>query len=205
MLRQIVRIAATGISFTVFGLGCIMVFPVAFLATFLADSRAVATRRFISFFFRCFARMMRGLGLLTYEFSHLDRISGRCVIVANHPSLIDVVFLLGWIKDANCVVKGNLFRNPLTATAVTVAGYANSEAPGFLSECQVRLSEGCPLLIFPEGTRTKPGGSITLLRGAAHIALEAKVPIFPVAIEMEPMTLGKGDHWWTVPKAAPDP
>jgi 1-acyl-sn-glycerol-3-phosphate acyltransferase len=34
------------------------------------------------------------------------------MIIANHPSLIDVVVLIGLVRDANCVVKQSLWHNP---------------------------------------------------------------------------------------------
>lgn len=207
MLRHIARVAATGFSFVVFGLGCallvLIVFPLAWLLTIFMQSRTIVYRRIISFTFRFFTRMMRALGLLTFEFKDLERIPGDCLIVANHPSLIDVVILLGWVRDANCVVKGALFRNPFIVGPVTAAGYVNNDAPNLVDECIARLSEGFPLLIFPEGTRTKPGEEIRMLRGAANIALEAGVPVCPVSIDMRPVSLSKGDHWWTVPKVTP--
>ena len=70
---------------------------------------------------------MRGVGVLTYEFEGAERL-GRPgqIIVANHPSLIDVVFLLGFTPQATCIVKEALFQNPFTRWPVAAAGFVSN-------------------------------------------------------------------------------
>jgi hypothetical protein len=58
------------------------------------------------------------------------------MIIANHPSLIDVVFLIGLVRQANCVVKQSLWENPFTRgpvrapnTSATTAAWTCSMPP----------------------------------------------------------------------------
>jgi 1-acyl-sn-glycerol-3-phosphate acyltransferase len=62
-----------------------------------------------------FANLMRGVGVLTYEFHGAERL-GRPgqMILANHPSLIDVCFLIAFTPQVTCIVKSALWRNPVT-------------------------------------------------------------------------------------------
>ena len=57
--------------------------------------------------------------------------------------------------------------------------------------------------MFPEGTRTKPGQPLNFQRGAAQIALTARVPLRPVTITCDPITLFKGNSWFRVPARRP--
>ena len=206
-LRRLLRIVATGVSFTVFGLGCLVfalvIYPFSCLIVPRRNRRRALTRNIITFAFRSFIYMMRDFRLITFEITGLEYIKRNSVIVANHPSLIDVVFLLGWIKDTACVVKGALYDNPLTGGPVRCAGYINNKSPDLLEESLNCLKEGDSLLIFPEGTRSPPGGLHRLLRGPANIALLSGLGISPVTIRMTVSTLTKNRAWWDVPETTP--
>ena len=56
-------------------------------------------------------------------------------------------------------------------------------------------------MVFPEGTRTQPGEPLDFQRGAAQIALAARVTLRPVTITCDPITLYKGNAWFRVPVA----
>jgi len=102
------------------------------------------------------------------------------MIVANHPSLIDVVFLIGLMRQTNCVVKQSLFQNPFTRGPVRDAGYiSNDGSADMLDAAADALREGQTLIIFPEGTRTTPGAAPAFHRGGAAIALRGATIITP--------------------------
>lgn len=143
------------------------------------------------------------LGLFTYGIRNLDQIKGGCLVVSNHPTLIDVVFLLGWIQNASCILKSQLFKNPITVGPVTAAGYLNNDSPHLLNDGLHNLGQGYPLLVFPEGTRTRPGQELRFLRGAANIALASGAEICLVTITVNPVTLVKYQPWWAVPPSTP--
>jgi len=202
-LRKTLRIAATGISFLVFGVGSFIfvaiIYPVVLIVRHQERGRQRTFRRIISLYFRTFVYMMQALGLLTFEIKGLQRLPANSVIIANHPSLIDVVLLLGWLPDATCVIKGALFRNFFTMGPVSCTGYINNDDPRLLDRCVNELKEK-PLLIFAEGTRSTPGEPPRFLRGAANIALLSGAVIRPVTISMYPVTLVKYQAWWDVPE-----
>jgi 1-acyl-sn-glycerol-3-phosphate acyltransferase len=199
------RMLATGLCFAFFGVSGlvlgILVFPLMSLLIRDRQRRAPAAKFVIHHAFRFFVGMMRGMGVLSYEVRGLDRLRpGGQLILANHPTLIDVVFLVAFIERADCIVKGALARNPFTRGPVRAAGYVfNDSGTGLVEDCVSSLRAGNNLIIFPEGTRTAQDGPMRLHRGAARVALLGDVDIVPVRIRCSPATLAKGAKWYRVP------
>lgn len=204
------RIFATGFSFAVFGLyALLLALTVCPLLALVSRDLELRSRRVQAVVHRgCghFVWMMKSLGLLTCEvhgIEHLRSGSGR-LIVANHPSLIDAVFLLSWLPQADCIVKQALTVNPFLRWTVGWAGYIGNAAPDELVvRCADKLREGRDLIVFPEGTRTVPGRTPVFRRGAARVALLSEAEVVPVQIRCEPTTLTKGERWWRVPERPP--
>lgn len=203
------RIAATGFCFAVFGIGGILLsiswFPLLRLWHW-RDAQAAqrAIQRRMSAAFRGFVWLMKTTGVLTWQASGLQHLQTRgALVVANHPTLIDVVFLIGFMPQVDCIVKAQLWRNPFLRWPVSWAGYIPNDdaAPEHLmTRCAEKLKAGRSLIVFPEGTRSVPGKPLAMRRGAAQIALAASCPIVPVTIRGEPLTLTKGSPWWRVPE-----
>lgn len=199
------RVCATGLSFVLFGIGGmllrVLVFPL--LATVVRDPRRRLglARATIRLSFRAFVGVLRGLGVLRYEVRGLDKLEREgLLILANHPTLIDTVFLIAFVRNADCIVKGGLWNNPFTGGPVRAAGYVcNERGPQLVEDCIASLRAGGNLIVFPEGTRTPRDGAVTLKRGAANIAVRGARAVTPVLISCEPPTLGKDEKWWHVP------
>ena len=199
------RVFATGLSFVSFGIGGIflrvLVFPMLNLFVWNHQTRTAFARSIIRRTFCAFVGLMRGLGVLRYEIIGAHRLERNgLLILANHPTLIDTVFLMALVKRADCIVKGGLWNNPFTRGPVRAAGYINNDQGiDLVADCIASLSIGNNLIIFPEGTRTPSNGVISLKRGAANIAARGRYNMTPVVISCNPMTLGKGEKWWRVP------
>lgn len=204
-LDMVWRVLATGLCFASFGLGSlvlgILVFPLVPLLVRDPERRALVAKEVIHHAFRFFVGLMRRMGVLSYEVSGLSRLRpGGQLILANHPTLIDVVFLMAFIERADCIVKGALARNPFTRGPVRAAGYVfNDSGTGLVEDCVRSVQAGNNLIIFPEGTRSAPDRGMRLHRGAARVALHGEVDIVPVRIHCSPATLAKGGKWYRVP------
>ena len=198
------RLIATAISFSAFGLGGLLLWTCVFpLVRLLAGRRqAVLTRWIIQKSFAAFLRFMIVLGVMRLQVEGEEKLR-RCagvLVLANHPTLIDVVALVSLMPAASCVVKQALWRNPFLGGVVRAAGYiSNSDSDRLIGDCVADLHAGRPLLIFPEGTRTQPGQPRVFQRGAAYIALRGGRPILPVLIDCQPPTLTKRDRWYQIP------
>ncbi|MDR1889877.1 MAG: 1-acyl-sn-glycerol-3-phosphate acyltransferase [Zoogloeaceae bacterium] len=210
-LPRILRILATGFCFVVFGLGGLVilccVFPL--LRLFYPDRQTSQrhARRIIHHSFRFFVWLMVVCGTISYEVRQVERL-GRSglLIIANHPSLIDVVLLIALVKQPNCVVKASLRDNIFTRGPVLSAGFVvNMDGSQLVEDCIASVRSGDHLVIFPEGTRSvEHNGKLNpLKRGAANIALRGQLAITPVIITVSEPMLGKGQRWYDAPKKKP--
>lgn len=199
------RVLATGASFAVFGIGGLLlgvvVFPVLRLLVRDRQRCRQLSRRLVQRSFRWHVEFMRVTGVLSYELHGIERLRqpGQLVL-ANHPTLIDVVFLVSLMPNADCIVKSALARNPFTRGPILACDYIfNDDGAGLIADCIASIQAGSCLLIFPEGTRTRRGAPLKLQRGAANIAARGRIDVTPVRLHCEPLTLGKGDAWYRVP------
>jgi len=200
-----IKVLCTALSFTVFGaMGLVLsvtVFPLLYLFPIASRRRVRWARRLLQVLFPGYIGFMERLRLIRVHTSgarYLDE-SGQ-LIVANHPSLLDVVYLIALSRNANCVVKTSLFYNPFTAGVVRAAGYIRNDSADLVEECTDALLSGESLIIFPEGTRTDPDRPFKFLRGAANIALQARTDIRPVVIRCTPARLMKHQAWHEMSK-----
>lgn len=199
------RVIGTGLSFATFGIGGVLLWLVWFpLLGLLVRDRARRTRmarRSVHHAFRLFIEWMRLLGVLDYRIEGRERLDRRgLLILANHPTLLDVVFLVSLVPEADCVVRSGLARNPFTRGPIRATDYlCNDSGAGLVEDCIASVRSGSNLIIFPEGTRTPVDGPMRLQRGAANIAARGPCDITPVLISCVPRSLTKGLPWWRVP------
>lgn len=196
------RVFGVGLGFLAIGVGGVCVFPVLNLVVRERKRRQVIARNLVQLTFRCIVRSMGAFGVFQYEAKGLQRLDRRGqLILANHPTLIDIVFLMAFVQQADCIVKARLWRNPFTRATVRAAGYIanDDDSVRLIEDCVASVRDGGNLIIFPEGTRTPADGAISLKRGAANIAVRAPCNITPVRIRCAPPMLVKGENWWRLP------
>lgn len=204
------RVLGTGFSFVLFGVGAfVFAIVLALLLYPIPISRLKKqrfTRKAVSVVAQLYLRVMSLLGLLSYSFegAHLLKHGGQLVI-ANHPTLLDAIFLFSMLPNANCIVKAAIAYGPITIGLVRLAGYIpNSENSEYLLDrAATAIREGQTLIVFPEGTRSDDIHEIRFKRGAAHVAIKAGCPIQPVMIQCQPLTLRKKQPWYQVPNSPP--
>jgi 1-acyl-sn-glycerol-3-phosphate acyltransferase len=200
------RLFATAITFSLFGIGGVVIpllaLPVFYLLPGGLTERQVRTRKLVHWTFRFFIQIMRLLGILSWEINGLEKLQRTGVLVlANHPTLLDVVFLIAFIPNADCIVKSRLMKNPAMRGFVTLTGYiTNDSADTLIDNAKSSLEQGNTLIIFPEGTRTKPSQDVMFKRGAANIIVRSGFVPTPVIIECTPLTLSKQHKWYHIPE-----
>ncbi len=212
MIDRSWRLIGTGLSFAMFGVGglilTVLVLPIISILSRDQETRVQRSRSAVSYSFRLFLWMMHRLGVVDYQVDPRcrDRLheAGGLIVVANHPTLIDVVRLLAEVELGNCIVKRAVWNNPFMMGVVRATNYiSNEDAESLVSRCADVLRKGETLVIFPEATRTVPGQPLRLRRGAARIALFARVPLQIVHLSCEPPTLSKGERWYQIPPRRP--
>ncbi len=149
------RLLATGFSFMLFGIGgallSVVLYSVSHLIPMSDQRKLIFIRGAISRTFSLYLLFLRLCGLLSYEIHGREHIKpGGQLIIANHPSLLDVAFLISLIKQADCVVKASLWRTPLTRGPVSMAKYISNDSKQLIQECVQSLHQGNSLVVFPE-------------------------------------------------------
>jgi 1-acyl-sn-glycerol-3-phosphate acyltransferase len=199
------RLIATGFSFALFGLGSILLWSLLFplIAPLLGrgNEKKRRSRRLMREVFRIYVGVMECLGLFSFDRGdHLKLNRPGRVIVANHPSLLDVVLLISVVRNATCIVKPALQNNVFMRAPIRAVHYLYaSVGPALPEQCARELREGSSLIIFPEGTRSTTEDNRPFQRGAANIALLSAAPLLPVYIRCSPPTLKKHEKWYRIP------
>ena len=158
-------------------------------------------------------RMMRRFGRFTVNLSPIWRFSvdgappadvreRGYVVIANHESTADP-FLLSFLPwDMRWVAKEEIFRLPLIGWMMRLGGDIplrrgeRESVAQMLAECRRTLQGGLPVMFFPEGSRSKDGTLGAFKDGAFQLAIEAQVPILPVAIAGTRQCRPKGSLWF---------
>lgn len=116
---------------------------------------------------------------------NLSAIRGK-VVVASHPSFIDIILLIGNMPASLCLAKKSILKNPIMRNIVKSLYIINDVDPDEFKNSTVEaLNDGYNIVIFPTGTRTLPGENIKIHKGAAQIAIASGVEIVPVKIETD--------------------
>ena len=200
----------TGIAFATFMTGGLLmtmtVFPLARIWPGSSEVKGRRIRRLVQLSFVAFVHWLRFLGVMHRpKITGLENVTGtgKCLIIANHPTLLDVVLLVSLIRDCNCVVKHSLWKHFWLGGVVRAAEYIpNFDGPQLIEGCQSGFRHGQPLIIFPEGTRSPENALHPFSRGAAQIALRAGVPVICAVFGCSPPTLMKHQRWHEVPTRA---
>ncbi|MGF1756144.1 1-acyl-sn-glycerol-3-phosphate acyltransferase [Vibrio makurazakiensis] len=208
--NQYWRVFATGLCFSIFGLGGLflsfVIIPLIALTNPAGVTTELKVQKLIQVSFDWFCRIMRFTGAIDYKISggELLRQDRSCLIIANHPSLIDYVLIASQLPQCDCLVKTAIWSNPFMKRIVQAAGYIPNNSPDDLMDrCTEKFKQGNVLLIFPEGTRTTPGVEPSLQRGAAQIATRTAADLRVVNITVSPSFLTKEKKWYQVPKTKP--
>jgi 1-acyl-sn-glycerol-3-phosphate acyltransferase len=111
------------------------------------------------------------------------------IFMANHQSDFDILIVLAHIPGQfRWIAKKELFKIPIFGRAMKNAGYIeidrqhHERAMKSLEEAAQKIREGKSVVTFPEGTRSKDGTIKPFKQGLFHLAIQAGVPIIPIAI-----------------------
>src|SRR5271167_3637058 len=131
-------------------------------------------------FFLIYFRMQR-IGM-----EHLPR-RGPLLLASNHRSFLDP-FVIGTLvrRPVYYMAKRELFEHRLVAWLLSGLGAfpvdrgaGDSEA---MDTARAILARGDCVVVFPEGTRVRPGPLGAPRRGVGRLALQSGAPVAPVAV-----------------------
>src|SRR2546423_13604746 len=121
------------------------------------------------------------------------------VFVANHFSYLDAAPLFAYTgRRMGMVAKKELLKAPILGYAmgfVNVIAIDRSNRERAVESLKIateRLRSGISFGVCPEGTRAQPGEMLPFKKGAFHMAVQAGVPVAPIALNNSDVLMGKG-------------
>ncbi len=200
------RVIATGICFATFGIGGLIlsyiVLPTIELFTSDKKRKHLRAQHAICIMFKAFVILLQVLCVMKIEFKNFAELkkSKGCLIISNHPTLLDYVIIVSQLKYCQVIVKESLLNNIFMQRIIRTGGYIhNTKSIDTFEQIKIALNDGQNLLIFPEGTRTVPNQPLSLQRGAANVAIRALAPIKLLHIRTTTSGLDKNGKWYKVP------
>ncbi len=163
---------------------------------FVASSGLVAlllpgSRRFNVRLIRWWARVSLRIAGVQYRGIGLENVleEGPCVFIANHQSTLDIPVSLALLPGrVRMMTKRSLFRIPVLGWLLHAEGFVPVDR-GDAKKAQMSfgpaarmLKKGSRVFVFAEGTRSETGEVMQFKSGGFRLAIQAGVPIVPVAL-----------------------
>lgn len=118
------------------------------------------------------------------------RLDGKAIIAAKHMSILEIAILSHVVPNSFFIVKREIMWIPIYGWAFWRMGLlpvnrarGKTNMMKLSNKVAKKIMDGQVLIIFPEGTRAKPGKRIPLKRGLLLIAHQLKLPILPVGTD----------------------
>ena len=131
-----------------------------------------------------------------FEVEGLENLpQGPFILASKHQSAFETFALLTLVDEPVFILKRELLFLPIFGwylqkfEMIPIDRSKGRKAiEGFMPKVMAAFEKGRQLIIFPEGTRTKPGATPHYKVGVGHIYEAGNVPCVPVA-------LNSGLHW----------
>ncbi|MEA5053401.1 MAG: lysophospholipid acyltransferase family protein [Propionicimonas sp.] len=174
----------------VLGLTVLVALPVVALV-WLATAWRDPGRYWAGYTFRKAAVVIAGLNPL-WRFT----VSGKVpadprrpyMVVANHESFVDILLIAHLPFEMKWLAKSDFFSYPVVGWLMRMAGdirlvrHDKASRSDGLVQMADRLGKKVSVMVFPEGTRSASGELGEFRDGAFRVAIEAGVPILPLAV-----------------------
>ena len=124
------------------------------------------------------------------------------VVVCNHESFADILLISHLPWEMKWLSKAELFRIPVMGWLMHLAGDVpvkrgfGPSAIEAMARCREILARKVSVMIFPEGTRSPTSELLPFKDGAFRLAIDAGVPILPLALHGTGTALRK--HDWRI-------
>lgn len=179
LLRSITMI----LLFIFFGIGALilnlMIFPIA---------KVVLKEKNLLYFYsdtihnlwKFFTTLCQISGMIRLDIKDREKIVSlkKKIIVATHPSFIDIVILIALIPRTTCLVKSDLSKNPILNNIIkSIFILEDERIDSLLKHSKEMIDNGFNVIIFPSGIRHRQDEHPKIRKGAATMAMNARADI----------------------------
>lgn len=164
--------------------------PVACIITPLSILTPFSTRYWlITSWNRCVLWLLKVCCGIEHQVVGMENIPQQpFVVLAKHQSTWETIYLQTLFRPLSTILKRELLLIPFFGWGLAMlrpVAIKRSSPKKAIRQLQrqgvARLKEGIAVLVFPEGTRTSYGKVGRYAKGGAHLAVDANVPILPLA------------------------
>lgn len=163
-----------------------------------------STRSWIQRAMRFYIFLLKRSGQYTQDIRLKEGLPGDlrgCIIVANHPSMLDAPVLLAELPRAICYYKASMQRGIFSSPGARMAGFIRNDAGiDGVRLAIAHLQAGGNLILFPEGTRSPGHGLGAFQPGFGLIAVQSGCPVLCLRIDPHSDILSKICPPWSCPR-----
>lgn len=178
------------IIYSIFSFWCVILTGIAVFVYSLPVSRKFKTR-ILTVLITLSCRLISRYSLIFPFYSRVivenrynEKFDKPAVIIANHQSMLDIIFLLSLSSKMIVLTKDWIWDSRLLRIIVRLAGYfpISSGIENYIDKIEEKVRDGYSVLIFPEGERSYNMDIKRFHKGAFCIAEKLNLDILPVII-----------------------
>jgi 1-acyl-sn-glycerol-3-phosphate acyltransferase len=166
----------------------LMIIPIflVFIVTLPFDKHRLAANRMFMFVGRSFIWFNPGWNIELRGLENYQAGESR-IFVGNHQSFLDMPLLGSLPWNMKWVGKDGLFKVPILGQIMWMSGHLSvkrgtTQALNSMKKLHPYLDAGIPVMIFPEGTRSRTGELLKFKGGAFVMAADTKTAVQPILI-----------------------
>ncbi|MDR7129147.1 1-acyl-sn-glycerol-3-phosphate acyltransferase [Algoriphagus sp. 4150] len=187
-------------AFTFFFLGCmistLLTVIVLLVPFWKVKSKKLFVHRLIQFFTWSLLKFMVFLKKRYYNYELLD-FSRPSVIIANHSSFLDILYIAMQHPKITFLVGPWVYNSPIFGKFIRFADYIPAFLPieDSLEKLHGLIADGYSILVFPESHRSVDGKMTRFHKGAFYLSELLQIDITPVLLHGLHYSLPKGDYY----------
>lgn len=144
-------------------------------------------------------RVICGVTIVIEGREHIP--AGPALVAAKHQSLWDTAIIFDLFGNPAVVMKKELLKIPIYGWLTRIQGMIAVDREGgatalkqMLKDARDARDAGRKIVIFPQGTRTRPGEAAEYQSGVVALYRDLKLPVLPIALNSGVFWPKKGTH-----------